>query len=612
MVTRLPDFTLLGRTRFGRVAATFVAVLLLETTVGAAHAAASTPSGTVHGWGFDYYGAATAPAGLDGVTAISAGSLHSLALKADGTVVGWGYNASGQASVPSALTGVVAIAAGGSHSLALKADGTVVGWGNNGFGQAAGLTGATAIAAGASHSVALKADGTVVGWGDNGWGQSTVPSDLTGVVAIAAGFDHSLALKDDGTVVAWGANADGQATPPAGLTGVTAIAAGDYHSLALKADGTVVGWGSNWAGQADPTDISGAVAIAAGGIHSLALIPSAEPDADLDGYTVGSGADCNDGDPAIHPGVAEIANGIDDNCDGVVDEGFPTLTWYADQDADGYGDNAVTQGSTFQPTGYVADGTDCDDTSAAVNPGVAEVHQNGLNDDCDGSTLDNVAPVASTVDPAAFPEDSTKTITLTGSDADSDALTYVITTLPAHGSLFVGPGTSGNAITAINTAITGSTVTYRPDANYFGADGFAHKVYDGYVSSASHAVGLSITSVQDSTSTTYTGASNGYIGKSTATINLAGRITSSDPGCVTNRRMTFSFDKSPLPGGKGATYVVVSTVSGTSGSASVTVSTSSWAKPGTYQVVVTTAGDASCGGSVSTAVPLTLTMQTGR
>jgi len=34
--------------------------------------------------------------------------------------------------------------------------------------------------------------------------------------------------------------------------------------------------------------------------------------------------DCNDGDPAVHPGVAETCgNGVDDNCDGQVDEGCP-------------------------------------------------------------------------------------------------------------------------------------------------------------------------------------------------------------------------------------------------------------------------------------------------
>jgi hypothetical protein len=46
-----------------------------------------------------------------------------------------------------------------------------------------------------------------------------------------------------------------------------------------------------------------------------------EVDSDHDGWTACEG-DCNDADPAVHPGAAEICNGIDDNCNGLVDEGF--------------------------------------------------------------------------------------------------------------------------------------------------------------------------------------------------------------------------------------------------------------------------------------------------
>ncbi|NVM20523.1 MAG: putative metal-binding motif-containing protein, partial [Desulfobacterales bacterium] len=56
-------------------------------------------------------------------------------------------------------------------------------------------------------------------------------------------------------------------------------------------------------------------------------------DADSDGYPADN--DCNDTDPNINPGAAEVCNGLDDNCDGDTDEGC--MTYYRDADADGYG-----------------------------------------------------------------------------------------------------------------------------------------------------------------------------------------------------------------------------------------------------------------------------------
>jgi hypothetical protein len=49
-------------------------------------------------------------------------------------------------------------------------------------------------------------------------------------------------------------------------------------------------------------------------------------DADGDGYT--SDVDCNDTNPAIYPGATEVCNGVDDNCDTIVDGG-------TDADGDG-------------------------------------------------------------------------------------------------------------------------------------------------------------------------------------------------------------------------------------------------------------------------------------
>jgi hypothetical protein len=232
---------------------------------------------SVVGWGDNYYGETTTPAGLSNVVAIAAGDRHNLALKSDGTAVGWGSNADGQAATPAGLNNVVAIAAGWFHSLALKSDGTVVGWGNNYFDEVtppADLSNVVAIAAGGYHSLALKSDGTVVGWGQNDYGVATPPAGLNNVVAVATGPHHGLALKSDGTVVGWGDDFYGEATPPAGLSGIVALAAGEWHSLALQSDGTVVGWGADWdwAHQAaPPAGLSDVVAIAAGSVHSLAL-----------------------------------------------------------------------------------------------------------------------------------------------------------------------------------------------------------------------------------------------------------------------------------------------------------------------------------------------------
>jgi len=135
-------------------------------------------------------------------------------------------------------------------------------------------------------------------------------------------------------------------------------------------------------------------------------------DADGDGYgdaastslacTAASGrvsdaTDCDDGDAGAFPGAPEYCDGVDNDCDGAADEdaSVDASSWYADTDADGYGDALDTTRACSAPSGYGADATDCDDTDAGTNPG-ADEYCDGHDDDCDGDTDEDSAADATT------------------------------------------------------------------------------------------------------------------------------------------------------------------------------------------------------------------------
>jgi hypothetical protein len=111
-----------------------------------------------------------------------------------------------------------------------------------------------------------------------------------------------------------------------------------------------------------------------------------DADGDGDFDPACGGTDCDDADASVYPGAIEIpGNGIDEDCDGVE-------LCYLDADDDGWrpdGTSTVAsanlscedagEATASDPTG------DCDDTDAAVNPGVPEICGNGIDDDCDGT-----------------------------------------------------------------------------------------------------------------------------------------------------------------------------------------------------------------------------------
>jgi hypothetical protein len=93
---------------------------------------------------------------------------------------------------------------------------------------------------------------------------------------------------------------------------------------------------------------------------------TAQGDDDDDGSSETEG-DCDDLEDSVYPGAAEVADGIDNDCDGQVDEGTPR----ADDDGDG----------------STEDGGDCNDADPAIGPHAREVSGNDIDEDCNSATL---------------------------------------------------------------------------------------------------------------------------------------------------------------------------------------------------------------------------------
>lgn len=102
----------------------------------------------------------------------------------------------------------------------------------------------------------------------------------------------------------------------------------------------------------------------------------------LPGFVINN-QDCDDGNVQISPAKAEKVDGIDNNCNDKIDEGFNARTWYRDHDRDGWGNPEVTQVSETQPLEFVSSNLDCDDNDNQVNPEAREI-PDGIDNDCDG------------------------------------------------------------------------------------------------------------------------------------------------------------------------------------------------------------------------------------
>ena len=115
-----------------------------------------------------------------------------------------------------------------------------------------------------------------------------------------------------------------------------------------------------------------------------------DPDGPWSGCTlplgyVSDGSDCDDAESEVFPEADERCDGIDNNCDGVIDtDAIDVLDWYADLDSDGFGAGSPERACELPPGLDTAVGGDCDDTDAAVSPGADELCGDG-DEDCDGT-----------------------------------------------------------------------------------------------------------------------------------------------------------------------------------------------------------------------------------
>ena len=122
-------------------------------------------------------------------------------------------------------------------------------------------------------------------------------------------------------------------------------------------------------------------------------------DSDLDGYGAGvainsctpvlgnyvaNNLDCNNSNANISPNATELCNGIDENCNNLIDDGLAFTNYYIDSDSDGYGAGAAINSCSNPGAAYSTNNTDCNNSNSAIRPNASETC-NGIDDNCNAS-----------------------------------------------------------------------------------------------------------------------------------------------------------------------------------------------------------------------------------
>lgn len=89
-----------------------------------------------------------------------------------------------------------------------------------------------------------------------------------------------------------------------------------------------------------------------------------------------------DGATCVPSGSDDSCDGLDNDCDGQIDEDAGLA--YPDKDGDGYGDETQGMSACDAPVDYISQAGDCDDADSDAFPGNEEVCD-GVDQDCDGN-----------------------------------------------------------------------------------------------------------------------------------------------------------------------------------------------------------------------------------
>ena len=333
---------------------------------------ALTNEGKIVQWGV--INATDFPAG-NGFVSIAAQYDGGLALTYAGQIVQWGATNLSQRSGLPPGGGWKAIASTSYNGVSQRQDGTLYEWGTTSNNPSSGIPTNSVAAFGSAPfttaSWAMYSDGSIYIWGDAFTVYRNRPTTGGYVVnSTTFGLNGAAALLPLANPSVNGGNNQSANLNTAFATPLSVKVLDGAGNAVQNLDITFTAPGSGASGSFSngtqsitvPTDASGIAsatftANGTGGSYSVtASYPGLSSasfsltnycvsvdwylDADGDGYYTGTainactspgsgyrstgllgGGDCNDDNTAIHPGAAEVCNGIDDNCDGQIDEG---------------------------------------------------------------------------------------------------------------------------------------------------------------------------------------------------------------------------------------------------------------------------------------------------